>query len=48
MKTNWYEGLITFLAYRNNINTEVKFDGEFHTQKEISQTKTQVCDTTKL
>ena len=25
MKANWYEGLITFLAYRNNINAEVKF-----------------------
>ena len=25
MKANWYEELITFLAHRNNINTEVKF-----------------------
>ena len=31
MKANWYEELITFLAYRNNINTEVKFDGVFDT-----------------
>ena len=31
MKANWYEGLITFLAHRNNINAEVKFDGVFDT-----------------
>ena len=31
MKVNWYEGLITFLAYRNNVNAEVNFDGVFDT-----------------